>query len=86
MMRLGIFLQVGFLALTALFLALTVYYNPIPSIGAAMLAICVAASALGCAGTFGPTTIGGCLGVVILIFGSLYGVAYLLFCIGGRCA
>lgn len=83
MMRLSIFLQIG--ALTALFLALTVYYYPIPSMGVAMLAVCVAASALG-SGSFSLSTCAGCLGFIILILGALYGAAYLLFCIGGRCA
>lgn len=85
MMRLGIFLQIGFLAGTALFLVLTVYYYPIPSVCAAMFAILLASSALGSGGS-DLTSGAGCLGFITLIFGSLYGLAYLLFCIGGRCA
>lgn len=84
-MRLDIFLQIGFLALTALFLALTVYYYPIPSMACAALAVLIAASALG-SSSFSLSTGAGCLGFIILIFGSLYGIVYLLFCIGGRCA
>lgn len=45
-MRLGIFLQIGFLALTALFLALTVYYYPIPAIAVTCLIVLVGAAAL----------------------------------------
>lgn len=85
MMRLGIFLQIGFLAGAALFLALTVYYYPIPSMACAALAVLIAASALGSGGS-DLTTGAGCLGFIILILGALYGAAYLLFCFGGRCA
>lgn len=38
--------QIGFLALTALFLALTVYYYPIPAIAVTCLIVLVGAAAL----------------------------------------
>ena len=72
--------QIGFLALTALFLALTVYYYPIPSMGAATLAVCVMFGMLN-AGS--ETGIGaGCLGFIIIIFGAIYGLAWLFFGFG----
>lgn len=78
--------QIGFLALTALFLTLTVYYYPIQSICVAMLAICVAAGMLNAGNAVGLASGVGCLGFFIFIFGGLYGLAYLFFCIGGSCA
>ncbi|MBR0868898.1 hypothetical protein JQ633_00900 [Bradyrhizobium tropiciagri] len=78
--------QVGFVAMTAIFLALTVYWYPVPSIAAACLAICVAAGMLNAGTATGLASGAGCIGAVVIILGGLYLLTYLLFCAGGRCA
>lgn len=71
--------QAGFVVGAAIFLALTVYYYPIPAMGAACVAICIMFGALNAGSESGLSSGAGCLGLIVIIFGAIYGLAWLFF-------